>query len=103
MAVWARKLRDSGTGIEIGQATSDTIGFYGNTPVDQPATVSDPAACAAMTATLTGVDTGTDMTAAQAATIVADLAALKTAVDGNNAAIDSLIDRLQESGFIASS
>ena len=64
------------------------------------ATISDPAACAAMTATLTAVDTGTDMTAAQAATIVADLAALKTAVDANNVAIDSLIDALQTAGAI---
>ena len=30
------------------------------------------------TAVLTGVDTGTDMTASQAATIVADLAAIQT-------------------------
>lgn len=52
---------------------------------------TDPAAAAAMTATLTGVDTGTDMTAAQAATIVADLLALKTAVDANNVAIDSVL------------
>lgn len=71
------------------------------TPAAQQTTISDPAACAAMTATLTGVDTGTDMTAAQAATIVADLAALKTAVDANNAAIDSLIDKLQAFGLIA--
>lgn len=63
-------------------------------------TVSDPAACAAMTATLTGVDTGKDMTAAQAATIVADLAALRTAIVANNAAIDSIIAALEASGII---
>jgi hypothetical protein len=65
--------------------------------------IADPAACAAMTATLTGVDTGTDMTAAQAATIVADLGALKTAVDANNAAIDSILAALEAWGIIASS
>lgn len=65
------------------------------------ATIADPAACAAMTATLSGVDTGTDMTAAQAATIVADLLALKTAVDANNAAIDSLIAALDAHGLTA--
>jgi len=54
-------------------------------------TAQAPAACAAMTATLVGVDTGTDMTAAQAATLVADLAALKAGIDANNAAIDQLI------------
>jgi len=37
---------------------------------------ADQADQGAMTATLTGVDTGTDMTAAQAATIVADITAL---------------------------
>jgi hypothetical protein len=65
--------------------------------------VSDPAACAAMTATLTGVDTGTDMTSAQAATIVADLLACKTAIDANNAAIDSILTTLEAWGITADS
>ena len=43
----------------------------------------------AVTATLTGVDTGTDMTAAQAATIVADLTALKTAVNAIFASLEA--------------
>lgn len=30
-------------GIKIGSATSSLLGFYGVTPVDQPATVADPA------------------------------------------------------------
>jgi hypothetical protein len=55
-------------------------------------TASDPAACAALTTDLTGVDTGTDMTDSQAGQIEADLAALKAAIDGNNAEIDALID-----------
>lgn len=46
----------------------------------------------APTATLAGVDTGTDMTAAQAATIVADILAL-------NKLIVSLIDDLQAIGI----
>lgn len=66
------------------------------------ATIADPAGCAAMTATLTGVDTGTDMTAAQAATIVADLGALKAAADANNAAIDSILAALEAAGIVAS-
>ncbi len=61
--------------------------------------IPDPAACADMTATLTGVDTGTDMTAAQAATIVADLAALKAAADANNAAIRSILAALEAWGI----
>lgn len=41
------------------------------------------------TTDLTGVDTGTDMTAAQAAQIVADFAALETAVNGLIAALEA--------------
>lgn len=67
----------------------------------QQSLVSDPAAAAAMTATLTGVDTGTDMTSAQAATIVADLLALKAAADANNAAVDSILDILESHGLMA--
>ncbi len=48
----------------------------------------------APTATLAGVDTGTDMTAAQAATIVADILSL-------NKLIVALIDDLQERGLVA--
>lgn len=69
----------------------------------QQATVADPAACAAMTATLTGVDTGTDMTSAQAATITADLAALKSAVDANRSAIMDILSRLETLGLFAAS
>jgi hypothetical protein len=65
----------------------------------QVSPIAPPAAAAAMTATLTGVDTGTDMTTAQAATIVADLAALKTAVDANNTAIDSLLTLAETFGL----
>ena len=47
----------------------------------------------APTATLTGVDTGTDMTSAQAATIVADILSL-------NKLIVALIDDLQSAGVL---
>jgi len=57
--------------------------------IPEAALVADPDACAAMTTDLAGVDTGTDMTSAQAAQIVADLGALKTAIDANKAAIDA--------------
>jgi len=65
------------------------------------ATIADPAAMAAITTDPTGVDTGTDMTAAQAAQIEADLAAIKTAVDANNAAIDSVLAALEAHGLVA--
>ena len=51
------------------------------------------ATVAAPTATLTGVDTGTDMTAAQAATIVAD-------IRGNKSNINEIIDALQNAGIV---
>lgn len=41
MAVYATKLRMAGKGIEIGDKTSDKVGFYGVTPVNQPDTVAD--------------------------------------------------------------
>ncbi len=65
------------TGSKIGTAVTQKLGFWDKTPVIQPKAAGQ-ADQGAMTATLTGVDTGTDMTAAQAATIVADLAALDT-------------------------
>jgi hypothetical protein len=57
-------------GIKIGSATSSLLGFYGVTPVDQPATVADPAGG------------GTIDTEARAA-------------------VNAIIDRLQELGLIA--
>ena len=61
------------TGTQIGEATNQLLGFYGTTPVDQPATVSDPD---------------------QSGDAAADVAA-------NAAAIGAIIDRLQELGLIA--
>ena len=81
--------------------------------VAQQTTVSDPAACAAITATnppaggmgaaAGGYDTAAnrDLMITSQAALVADVTALKTAIDANNAAIDLLIDRLQAFGFIA--
>lgn len=83
MAVWAVKLRDAGTGIEVGQTTGDKIGFYGTTPVDQPATVADAAV-----QVLTGSDT------VDIAKVTADILSCQTA-------INAIIDRLQETGLIA--
>ena len=57
---------------------------------DQQSLVAD----AAVTATLTGVDTGTDMTAAQAATIVTDLT-------DHVAKINAILDILEEHGLMA--
>jgi hypothetical protein len=59
---------------------------------DQASHIAD----AAVTATLVGVDTGTDMTAAQAATIVTDLTTLKTK-------INAILAVLEDIGAIASS
>jgi len=58
-------------GVKIGTATNQLLGFYGATPVDQPATVADPS----------GVTTDEDVEA--------------------RTAINAIIDRLQELGLIA--
>lgn len=74
---------DTTTGTKIGTATTQKIGFFNATPVDQPDTVSDAA-----TQDLTGTDT-VDQTKLEA-----DLTSCKNA-------INTLIDRLQELGLIA--
>lgn len=58
----------------------------------QQANIAD----AAVTATLTGVDTGTDMTAAQAATIVDDLT-------NHTTKINAILDVLEAHGLMADS
>ena len=59
----------SGTGTKIGTATGQKLGFWNVTPVDQPATVSDPSG--------------------------------GTTIDAEaRTAINTIIDRLQESGMI---
>lgn len=58
----------------------------------QQALVAD----AAVTATLTGVDTGTDMTSAQAATIVTDLT-------NHTTKINAILDILEAHGLMSAS
>jgi len=53
-------------------------------------TQADHIADVAITTDLTGVDTGTDMTAAQAATIVADLNSIKTKMNAILAALEGV-------------
>lgn len=65
--------------------------------------VADPAAAASLTFAAGSIDTGTDMTAAEAAQLVADIAALKAAVDANNTAIDSILAQLATIGVQATS
>jgi hypothetical protein len=90
--------------LEAASADGDAVEAIATAPSDLLALqslISDPAASAAMTFAAGSIDTGTDMTAAEAAAIVTDLAALKTAIDANNAAIDSVIDALQANGIVA--
>ena len=67
----------------------------------QKAHIADTAACAAMTFAAGSIDTGTDMTAAEAAAIVTDLAALKTAIDNLNTTQDSILVALEDHGLVA--
>ncbi|MCF6174824.1 MAG: hypothetical protein L3J71_03550 [Victivallaceae bacterium] len=87
-------------GVWVDSHPAAVAAAIGKNPV--AALVADPAACADMTTDLTGVDTGTDMTAAQAAMIVADLGALKTAIDANKAAVDASNAALIAAGLMAS-
>lgn len=85
----------------VGELICNKFNANSKDPISIQTTVAEPTACAAMTATLTGVDTGTDMTTAQAGTIVTDLAACKTAIDANKTAIDALIARVKAVGLVA--
>ncbi len=67
--------KTTGAGTKIGAATDQLIGFWGATPAVQPAGAAqadqgDP------TFSQGNIDTGTDMTAAEASALVADIAAL---------------------------
>lgn len=44
-----------GTGLNVGASTSEKIGFYGVTPVDQPATVADATDAATAITTVNAV------------------------------------------------
>lgn len=71
------------TGSKIGTATTQLLGFYNATPVDQPATVADAA-----TQSLVGTDT-------------VDKTKLETDLTSCKNTINAVIDRLQELGLIA--
>lgn len=68
------------------------VGTYASCDFDSVAgfTQQSAIADAAVTATLTGVDTGTDMTAAQAATIVTDLTNHTTKINAVIAALEAV-------------
>ena len=63
--------------------------------------ITDPAACAAITHSNVW-DALSDPTTAEGDTLEADLAALKTAIDSNNTAIDAILVALEEAGIVAS-
>jgi len=69
----------------------------------QQSHIADPAAMAAVTFTSHAWNGSTDPTQAEGDKIVADLAAIKTAVDANNAAIDSINAALAATGITAAS
>ena len=80
----------------LDNARGDLIDFVNNLETVLGATPTAGAAVADVTvgSTLTGVDTGTDMTTAQAAQIVTDLGNLATAVN-------AVIARLEAHGLIS--
>lgn len=88
-------------GDELVVDTGGAVTIGGSIDVDggkitKEGTQANHIADVAVTATLTGVDTGTDMTAAQAATIVTDLNAAKTA-------INAILKALEDVGILKTS
>lgn len=121
---------NDGDGVNIGDAATSEVGFYGATPGAQPSHIADPAASAALTqSALTDNSGGTASTtladiteannagsadrvpvenaiaslAARLAEVKVDVAAMKTAIDANNTAIDSILADLATLGLQASS
>jgi hypothetical protein len=66
----------------------------------QQSHIADPAAAASVTFTHSW-NSSTDPTAAEGAALIADLGALKTAIDANNTAIDSINAALAATGITA--
>jgi len=120
----------STTGTKIATATSQKLGFWNTTPVVQPVHVADPAASQAPTAlvvVLTNMDDGSanntlvaigdtmagnessnieqnfDKIGDEINALVTDVANHKTAIDANNAAIDSILAQLATLGLQAAS
>jgi hypothetical protein len=58
MATYASKLKgQTGKGLLVGESTSELVGFFGKTPVDQPATIADATdAATAITTVNTVID-----------------------------------------------
>jgi hypothetical protein len=60
-----KELSDKGPeGTRLGQAAADLVGFYGATPVDQPASANQSAVASAALTTITDIVTTASMTAA---------------------------------------
>ena len=66
----------------------------------QDAHIADPASCASVTFTHSW-NGSTDPTEAEGLALIADLGALKTAIDSNNEKIDKILVALEEAGIIA--
>lgn len=75
-----------GDGVLLAETSTEKLGFWGATPVVQPSGAAQ-ADQGAMTFSAGSIDTGTDMTAAQAAALEADIAALDTIVTALRSAL----------------
>uniref|UniRef100_A0A6H1ZHE7 Uncharacterized protein n=1 Tax=viral metagenome TaxID=1070528 RepID=A0A6H1ZHE7_9ZZZZ len=88
------------SGAVLKATNAGLLGFFAATPVAQQAHVADPAAAAAVTFTHAW-NGATYPAAAEGAALIADLGALKTAIDANNTAIDSILAQLATLGLQA--
>lgn len=76
-----KELSDGGTdGARLGQSTSDLVGFWGKTPIDQPAATDQSAVATATLTTITDIVTTASVTGAFNA-VVARATALTTLVN----------------------
>lgn len=115
MSLEAKTLAGLDDGSVSAIKTSGSISMHGTDPVVQATKISDPAAPAAVTAVAIGDLTATqntgwgagaeadfDKIATELDKLVTDVAAMRTAIVANNAAIDSIIDALEGIGISAS-
>jgi hypothetical protein len=71
------KQLSNGTGVKIGQSITDTVGFYGVTPIVQPSGTAQSAVATAAITTLATTPTATDI-ATQVNDVIARVAAQTT-------------------------
>jgi hypothetical protein len=85
-----KQLSDGGPdGTQLGQSATDLVGFYGFTPVDQPAATAQSAVATTALTTITDIVTTASLTGAFNS-VVAAVEALRVLANANRAALVEL-------------